>query len=181
MSILKCILVDKNFQTWLLIGQPIRSQFWKFLSTNMHFNVVVFFFFLSSPRCLLVVFFPLITWWSDLLCHSSPFWPACGTIAIAYYEDQSFCNQTLGWPTEAHNDPHMGPIATETGDDYRCRRVFQKHLWALKFSPWIKSASFIVWVGYFVLNFKGTLWNSTQNILPIHWKILILYNIFKRS
>ena len=26
-------------------------------------------------------------------------------------------------------------------------------------------------------NFKGTLWNSTQNILPKHWKIWILYNI----
>ena len=26
-------------------------------------------------------------------------------------------------------------------------------------------------------NFKGTLWNSTQNILPIHWKIWFLYNI----
>ena len=26
-------------------------------------------------------------------------------------------------------------------------------------------------------NFKGTLWNSTQNILPIHWKKLFLYNI----
>ena len=26
-------------------------------------------------------------------------------------------------------------------------------------------------------NFKGTLWNSTQNIQPIHWKILFLYNI----
>ena len=26
-------------------------------------------------------------------------------------------------------------------------------------------------------NFKDTLWNSTQNILPIHWKIWFLYNI----
>ena len=32
-------------------------------------------------------------------------------------------------------------------------------------------------------NFKGTLWNSTQNILPIHWKIGFPYNIeiFKSS
>ena len=36
---------------------------------------------------------------------------------------------------------------------------------------WIKSTSFNVWVRYFVWNFKGTLWNSTQNISPIHWKI----------
>ena len=26
-------------------------------------------------------------------------------------------------------------------------------------------------------NFKGTLWHSTQNILPIHWKIWFLYDI----
>ena len=26
-------------------------------------------------------------------------------------------------------------------------------------------------------NFKGYLWNSTQNIWPIHWKIWFLYNI----
>ena len=26
-------------------------------------------------------------------------------------------------------------------------------------------------------NFKGTLWNSTQNILPIHWRVRFLYNI----
>ena len=25
-------------------------------------------------------------------------------------------------------------------------------------------------------NFKGDLWNSTQNILPIHWKIQFFYN-----
>ena len=30
-------------------------------------------------------------------------------------------------------------------------------------------------VRYFVWNFKGYLWNSTQNILPIHWKRLILF------
>ena len=41
----------------------------------------------------------------------------------------------------------------------------------------IKDLSFNVWVRYFVWNFKGTLWNSTQNISPIHWKIWLLYNI----
>ena len=34
-----------------------------------------------------------------------------------------------------------------------------------------KKASFNVSVRYFVWNFKGTLWNSTQNLLPIHWKM----------
>ena len=34
---------------------------------------------------------------------------------------------------------------------------------------WIKFKSFNIWVRYFVWNFKGTLWNSTQNILLVHW------------
>ena len=41
----------------------------------------------------------------------------------------------------------------------------------------INSTSFNVWVRYFVWNFKVTLWNSTQNITPIYWKIWFLYNI----
>ena len=52
-----------------------------------------------------------------------------------------------------------------------------KILELLNFHLWIKSTSFNVWVKYFVWNFKGNLWNSTQNILPIHWKIWFLYNI----
>ena len=51
------------------------------------------------------------------------------------------------------------------------------NLRALKFHPSIKSASFIVWVRHFVWNFEYTIWNSTQNILPIHWKIWYLYSI----
>ena len=34
----------------------------------------------------------------------------------------------------------------------------------------IKIVSFNVWARYFVWNFKGTLWHSTKNISPIHWK-----------
>ena len=46
------------------------------------------------------------------------------------------------------------------------------NLRALKCSPlWIKYTSFTIWVRYFVCNFKGCLWNSTQNIFPIHWKM----------
>ena len=33
-----------------------------------------------------------------------------------------------------------------------------------------------VWVRYFVWNFKGTLWNSTQNILAMHRHTWFLYN-----
>ena len=39
----------------------------------------------------------------------------------------------------------------------------------------IKIISFHVWLSYFVWNFKSPLWNSTQNILPLHWKICILW------
>ena len=42
--------------------------------------------------------------------------------------------------------------------------------------------------GVFQKHVRGTLWNSTRNILPIHWKICFLYNTeilralrFKRS
>ena len=46
------------------------------------------------------------------------------------------------------------------------------NLRALKISQCcIKFISFNVWVRYFVWNFKGYLWNSTQNILLIHWKM----------
>ena len=54
------------------------------------------------------------------------------------------------------------------------RGAFQKRLWALKYNC-IKTVSYNVWVRYFVWNFKVTLWNSTQNILPIHWKMCILF------
>ena len=40
----------------------------------------------------------------------------------------------------------------------------------------MKYSSFSEWARYFVWNFKGYLWNSTQNILPIHWKIRFWYN-----
>ena len=35
--------------------------------------------------------------------------------------------------------------------------------------------SFNVCVRYFVWNFKGILWNYTRTILPIHWKMCILF------
>ena len=44
----------------------------------------------------------------------------------------------------------------------------------LKISMLYNTISFNVWVRYFVWNFKGYLWNSTQNILLIHWTKWIL-------
>ena len=45
------------------------------------------------------------------------------------------------------------------------------NLRALNFLPVNKILTFNVWLRYFVWNFKVTLWNSTQSILPIHWNI----------
>ena len=45
----------------------------------------------------------------------------------------------------------------------------------LKLQCCIKIVSFNVWVRYLVWNFKGSTWNSTQNIMPIHWEICILF------
>ena len=50
-------------------------------------------------------------------------------------------------------------------------RIFQctGKIFCVEFQRYL---SFNVWVRYFVSNFKGYLWNFTQNILPIHvnWK-----------
>ena len=51
------------------------------------------------------------------------------------------------------------------------------NLRAFKFSTLNKYTSFNVWVRHFAWNFKGYLWNSTQNILSIHWKIQFLCKI----
>ena len=61
------------------------------------------------------------------------------------------------------------------------RGPFQKRLRALnlrnlRFSTVNKIHIFQGMVRYFVWNFKGYLRNSTQNILPIHWKIRFLYS-----
>ena len=61
------------------------------------------------------------------------------------------------------------------------RGAFQNHIWffliqeLLRFQCFINITPFCVWERYLVWNFKGTLWNSTQNILPKHWKISILF------
>ena len=46
---------------------------------------------------------------------------------------------------------------------------------ALKFPPVDKIHIFQCMDKIFCVDFKGTIWNSTQNILPIHWKIWFLY------
>ena len=48
------------------------------------------------------------------------------------------------------------------------------NLRALKFSP-VNKIHIFQCMGKIMWNFKGALWNSTQNISPIHWKIQFLY------
>ena len=65
---------------------------------------------------------------------------------------------------------------------YRWPGAFQNpceliNLRALKITILSKIKAFNVWVSYFVLNFKG----STLDILLIHWKITILYNVKNSS
>ena len=49
-----------------------------------------------------------------------------------------------------------------------------QNIWAFLIWELVKIASFNVWIRYFTWNFKATLRNSTQNILPIHWKVYSL-------
>ena len=58
-------------------------------------------------------------------------------------------------------------------NEYELLNLTQEEL--LKFQCCIKIISYNVWVRYFEWNFKGYLWNSTQNILPIHWKLWMLF------
>ena len=55
--------------------------------------------------------------------------------------------------------------------------AFQKTPLSSRIEKLLKYMSFNVWARYFVWNFKGYLWNSTQNILPIHWKIQFVHNV----
>ena len=75
-----------------------------------------------------------------------------------------------------HEDQWAMPILNQGGLSKTLVSSWIQEL--LYFHLWIKSTSFNVWVRYVMWNFKGTLWNSTQNILPIHWKMWFLYNIY---
>ena len=52
-----------------------------------------------------------------------------------------------------------------------------KNLRALKFSLVSKIYIFQCMGKIFCVEFQSTLWNSTQNIIPTHWKMWCLYNI----
>ena len=65
---------------------------------------------------------------------------------------------------------------------YKIWGVFQKCLrpqnWELSnIHISTNETSFNVWVRNFVWYFKGSLWNSRQNILPMHWNTWFKYNV----
>ena len=72
----------------------------------------------------------------------------------------------------------VGSNYVDTGSRYLRQNLYELlNLRAFNISTCcIKIVSFNVWVRCFEWNFKGTLWNSTQNILPIHGKICNLFN-----
>ena len=104
-------------------------------------------------------------------------------LALRFRQMMSFRNKTDGCSRLTHcllpsSVYYRSSYAIDQlGSGGRFKNTFELfNLRALKFSLVIKSTSFNVWARYFVWHFKGTLWNSTQNILSIHWKIWFLYN-----
>ena len=104
-------------------------------------------------------------------------WDVSNFAAFLVLQDEMMNKRKRSAPWITHNVsvPHA---VTEI----QATRPFQNRIWARKsgssFQHCIKIISFNVWVRYFVWNFKGTLWNSTQNILPIHWE---MYSLLRRE
>ena len=86
----------------------------------------------------------------------------------------TWCTLTIFNASGAGELVSMQPI-TRGGGFKKAYKLLNRR--AFKFYLIIKCPSFNVWVRYFVWNFKVYLWNSTQNISPIHWKIWFLYNV----
>ena len=60
--------------------------------------------------------------------------------------------------------------------------LFQERLWVrssrlFNYHSSINYTSSNVCARYFMWNFKGTLWNSTQNTISIHWKMIFLDSV----
>ena len=60
----------------------------------------------------------------------------------------------------------------------RLKNTYQViNLWALKIKPVYKNRIFQCMRRCLEWNFKATLWNTTQNILPIHWQLCISFTV----
>ena len=66
-------------------------------------------------------------------------------------------------------------LGSERGISKMLMSSWSEELLNFRFS--LNYPSFNVWVRYPAWNFKGYLWNSTQNVSPIQWKMWYLYNI----
>ena len=80
----------------------------------------------------------------------------------------TLCSQRCGCLDHLQAQRRPSPCGTKVAFQKRLRAPQSELLYV---QYWIKIVSFNVWVRYFVWNFKGSLWNSTQNILPVHWKM----------
>ena len=81
----------------------------------------------------------------------------------------------LCWPLRGESTAHWWSPFTKDQGGYFKNTYELLNPRALKISMLYKIVSFNVWVSYVVWNFKGSLWNSTQNILSIQWKMCILF------
>ena len=82
-------------------------------------------------------------------------------------------NSRMPWPS---NCWPIHSIWSSCGCSRGCFKNIHKllNLRALKFSSLNKIHMFQCMGRYFMCNFKGILWNSTQNILVMHWKMEFL-------
>ena len=102
-----------------------------------------------------------------------------------YLKFKSFHSRKCIWKCCLQNGGHFVSASmcfkcwsiTDTGPGGHLKNTSSYISELLNFHLWMEYTSSNVWVRYFVWNFKGYLWNSTQNNLPIHWKMQILYNI----
>ena len=99
-------------------------------------------------------------------CEISLIW-----MSLDFTDDQSTLVQVMAWCRQAtsHYLIHVDPD--------RCRHTVSLGPNELNINFSSNYTFFIIWFRYFVRNFKGCLWNSIQNILPIDWNIRFSYNV----
>ena len=84
---------------------------------------------------------------------------------ILHYTKEPLCSQNF---RQRLTTPVPQPLSHE-GKEWVLWGALQKHSQAHK-----SKSSWNVWMRYFVWNFKG-IWNLTQNMWLIHWKMFILF------
>ena len=99
---------------------------------------------------------------------------ACATRNFTYLESGPCC-PVITWPKFCKAQQIYG-LFSELEVRVRFKTLMSSSTQELlKFQRCIKIVFFIVWVRYCGWNFKGTLWNSTQNVLSIHRNMCFLF------